>query len=96
MSGLCRAGNGIASYSGLKTEKEKFAGALRSYTLEAMMQDGRASRPLPRTTWVKTSPKHLTSPSPTNTNPVCLDNELGHQHASDGALIMAHSDDEGW
>src|SRR5207245_3865237 len=27
---------------GIKTDKEKFAGALRSYAIEAMMQDGRA------------------------------------------------------
>src|SRR3990172_290072 len=32
----------ISVYHGLKTESEKFAGALRTYCIEAIMQDGRA------------------------------------------------------
>ncbi|MGI6706824.1 MAG: proline--tRNA ligase [Clostridia bacterium] len=32
----------IPVVTGLKTEKEKFAGALRTYTMEALMQDGKA------------------------------------------------------
>ena len=32
----------IPVYAGRKTEKEKFAGALRTYTVEALMSDGKA------------------------------------------------------
>lgn len=44
---------------GRKTEKEKFAGALRTYAIEAMMQDGAPCRREPRTTWGRTSPGRL-------------------------------------
>ncbi len=49
--------------TGVKTESEKFAGAVRTYCIEAMMQDGRAL-------------------------------QAGTSHYL-GALIMAHSDDDG-
>jgi prolyl-tRNA synthetase len=41
--------------TGQKTDAEKFAGALRTYSCEAMMQDNRPFRPAPRTTSARTS-----------------------------------------
>jgi len=81
---------------GLKTEKEKFAGALRSYTLEAMMQDGRALQAATSHNLGQTSPKHLTSPPQTNTIQYAWTTSWGISTRLIGALIMAHSDDEGW
>lgn len=39
---MCRELLAIPVYTGLKTEKEKFAGAESTYTIEAMMHDGKA------------------------------------------------------
>jgi len=82
---------------GLKTENEKFAGALRSYALEAMMQDGKAlqagtshnlGQNFARAFDITYSDQH---------------NQIQHAWTTSwgvssrliGALIMAHSDDDG-
>ena len=43
--------------TGRKTDKEKFAGARATYSMEAMMQDGKALQAAPRTTLAPTSPR---------------------------------------
>jgi prolyl-tRNA synthetase len=81
---------------GVKTASERFAGAEETYCIEAMMQDGKACRQAPRTSWVRTSPRPST----------CLftnkENKQEHVWATSwgvstrlmGALIMTHSDDQ--
>jgi prolyl-tRNA synthetase len=45
----------IPVVTGEKTPGERFAGAVRTYTIEGMMRDGRALQAVPRTTWAPTS-----------------------------------------
>jgi prolyl-tRNA synthetase len=82
---------------GLKTEKEKFPGALRSYCIEAMMQDGRA---------LQAGTSHnlgqnfarvfdITFTDQNNTIQHGWTTSWGVSTRLIGALIMAHSDDEG-
>jgi prolyl-tRNA synthetase len=82
---------------GLKTEKEKFAGALRTYTIEAMMQDGRA---------LQSGTSHnlgqnfarafdITYADKENTLQFGWTTSWGVSTRLIGAMIMAHSDDEG-
>lgn len=82
---------------GLKTEKEKFPGALRSYCIEAMMQDGRA---------LQAGTSHnlgqnfarafdITYTDQHNTLQYCWTTSWGVSTRLIGALIMTHSDDEG-
>lgn len=82
---------------GLKTEKEKFPGALRSYCIEAMMQDGRA---------LQAGTSHnlgqnfarafdITYTDQNNTVQHCWTTSWGVSTRLIGALIMTHSDDEG-
>ncbi|MFN8567476.1 MAG: proline--tRNA ligase [Kouleothrix sp.] len=82
---------------GLKTEKEKFPGALRSYCIEAMMQDGRA---------LQAGTSHNLGQNFARAfNITFTDQHNSIQHAWTtswgvstrliGALIMSHSDDEG-
>lgn len=82
---------------GLKTEKEKFPGALRSYCIEAMMQDGRA---------LQAGTSHnlgqnfarafdITYTDQSNTVQYCWTTSWGVSTRLIGALIMTHSDDEG-
>ncbi|MCS6880037.1 MAG: proline--tRNA ligase [Oscillochloridaceae bacterium] len=82
---------------GLKTEKEKFPGALRSYCIEAMMQDGRA---------LQAGTSHnlgqnfarafdITYTDQNNTVQYCWTTSWGVSTRLVGALIMTHSDDEG-
>jgi prolyl-tRNA synthetase len=82
---------------GIKTDKEKFAGALRSYAIEAMMQDGRA---LQAGTSHNLGQNFAKAFDITYTD---QNNQLQHAWTTSwgvstrliGALIMAHSDDEG-
>ncbi len=82
---------------GQKSEREKFAGALRTYAIEAMMQDGKAlqagtSHNLGQN-FAKSFDIKFTTP----------DNQQAHAWTTSwgtstrliGALIMAHSDDDG-
>ncbi len=82
---------------GLKSEKEKFPGALRSYSIEAMMQDGRA---------LQSGTSHnlgqnfarafdITFTDQSNTIQLAWTTSWGISTRLIGALIMAHSDDEG-
>jgi prolyl-tRNA synthetase len=82
---------------GRKTENEKFAGALRTYAIEAMMQDGRA---------LQAGTSHnlgqnfarafgITYQTPDNRQEYAWTTSWGVSTRLVGALIMAHSDDEG-
>jgi prolyl-tRNA synthetase len=82
---------------GRKTEKEKFAGALRTYTLEAMMQDGRAlqagtshnlGQNFARAFGIAFSDQQ-------NTVQTAWTTSWGVSTRLIGALIMCHSDDDG-
>ncbi len=82
---------------GQKTEKEQFAGAVATYAIEAMMQDGRA---LQAGTTHNLGQNFAKAFDITFTTP---DNQLEYAYTASwgvstrliGALIMAHSDDEG-
>jgi prolyl-tRNA synthetase len=82
---------------GLKTEKEKFAGALRSYALEAMMQDGRALQAATSHNLGQNFAKafDITFTDQNNTIQHAWTTSWGISTRLIGALIMAHSDDEG-
>lgn len=82
---------------GLKSEAEKFAGALRTYTIEAMMQDGKAlqsgtshnlSNNFARAFDVKFLNKN-------NEFEFAYQTSWGLSTRMIGALIMTHSDDNG-
>ena len=51
---------GVPVIVGHKSPNERFAGAVDTLTIEALMQDGKASRAARRTSWAKTSPRHST------------------------------------
>ncbi|MDZ7266708.1 MAG: proline--tRNA ligase [candidate division KSB1 bacterium] len=87
----------IPVIAGIKTEKEKFAGALRTYCIEAMMQDGRA---------LQAGTSHHLGQNFAKAFDVRYLNEQGtleYVWATSwgvstrliGALIMTHSDDNG-
>ncbi len=87
----------IPVFRGLKTEKEKFAGALRTYAIEAMMQDGRA---------LQSGTSHnmgqnfarafdITFTDQNNTIQHACTTSWGVSTRLIGALVMVHSDDEG-
>lgn len=87
----------IPVYKGLKTEREKFAGALRSYAIEAMMQDGRAlqagtSHNLGQN-FARSFDIKFTDVN--NEDAYCWTTSWGVSTRLIGALIMAHSDDDG-
>ena len=82
---------------GLKTDKEKFAGALRTYAIEAMMQDGRAlqagtSHNLGQNFARAFDIKYQDT---SNQEAYAWTTSWGVSTRLVGALIMAHSDDEG-
>lgn len=83
--------------SGIKTESEKFPGAVRTYCLESMMQDGKA---------LQVGTSHMLGQNFAKVfNVKFLDKDNTEQYAWQtswgvstrliGALIMAHSDDKG-
>ena len=82
---------------GVKSETERFAGALDTYTIEAMMQDGKA---------LQSGTSHFLGQNfgkAFNVQFINKDNELEYAWATSwgvstrlmGALIMTHSDDNG-
>ena len=84
-------------YIGKKTEAEKFAGALRTYSIEAMMQDGKA---------LQAGTSHNLGDNFARAFEVryqdenqqwqyCWQTSWGVSTRLIGALIMAHSDDRG-
>ncbi|MGE0406405.1 MAG: proline--tRNA ligase [Candidatus Korobacteraceae bacterium] len=87
----------IPVLKGEKTEKERFAGALRTYAIEAMMQDGRA---LQAGTSHNLGQNFAMAFGITYSD---ANNQLQHAWTTSwgvstrliGALIMAHSDDDG-
>jgi prolyl-tRNA synthetase len=82
---------------GLKSEKEKFPGALRSYCIEAMMQDGRALQAGTSHNLGQNFAKafDITYTDQNNTVQHCWTTSWGVSTRLIGALIMTHSDDEG-
>lgn len=87
----------IPVYRGLKTENQKFPGALRTYAIEAMMQDGRAlqagtSHNLGQNFARSFEIKYTT---PDNREEYCWTTSWGASTRLIGALIMAHGDDDG-
>ena len=82
---------------GRKTEREKFAGALRTYSIEAMMQDGKAlqagtSHNLGQNFARSFEIKYKT---PDGRAEFCWTTSWGVSTRLVGALIMAHGDDDG-
>ena len=87
----------IPVFSGLKSEKERFAGAVHTYTIEAMMRDGRAlqsgtSHNLGQNFARAFDMKYLT---PENQQEYCWTTSWGMSTRMVGAIIMAHGDDQG-
>ncbi|MCG8349515.1 MAG: proline--tRNA ligase [Chloroflexales bacterium] len=82
---------------GLKTEKEQFPGALRSYSIEAMMQDGRALQAGTSHNLGQNFAKafDITYTDQNNTVQYAWTTSWGVSTRLIGALIMTHSDDEG-
>src|SRR6266545_2219725 len=82
---------------GLKTEKEKFPGALRSYCIEAMMQDARALQVGTSHNLGQNFAKAfgITFTDQNNTIQHAWTTSWGVSTRLIGALIMTHSDDEG-
>jgi len=83
--------------AGKKTDKEKFAGALHTYCIEAMMQDGKA---------LQAGTSHHLGQNFAKAFDVTFqdkDKEVKHVYASSwgvstrlvGAMVMSHSDDNG-
>ena len=94
---FCAEDLAIPTIKGQKTEKEKFAGAERTYTIEAMMHDGRA---------LQSGTSHNFGDGFAKAFDITYagkDNTLHHVHQTSwglstriiGALIMVHGDDEG-
>src|SRR5438067_8593216 len=82
---------------GIKTEKEKFAGALRTYAMEAMMQDGRALQAGTSHNLGQNFAKAFGIQYADRNNQVqfAWTTSWGATTRLIGALIMAHSDDDG-
>src|ERR1043165_7339501 len=82
---------------GLKTDKEKFAGALRTYAMEAMMQDGRALQAGTSHNLGQNFAKEFGIQYTDKNNQIqyAWTTPWGATTRLIGALIMAHSDDDG-
>src|SRR5919205_1437931 len=82
---------------GLKTEKEKFAGALRSYAIEAMMQDGRALQAGTSHNLGQNFAKAfgIQYADKNNQMQYAWTTSWGVSTRLIGGVIMAHSDDDG-
>lgn len=87
----------IPVIKGLKSEQEKFPGALRSYTIEAMMRDGRAlqsgtSHNLGQNFASKLNIQYL---DVNNQLQTCWTTSWGLSTRMIGAIVMTHGDDKG-
>ncbi len=82
---------------GIKTAKEKFAGALRSYAIEAMMQDGRALQAGTSHNLGQNFAKafDITYTDKNNQVQHAWTTSWGVSTRLIGAMIMGHSDDDG-
>ncbi len=87
----------IPVIKGRKTDNEKFAGALATYAIEAMMQDGRALQAGTTHNMGQNFAKafDIKFTTPDNTIEYASTASWGVSTRLIGALIMAHSDDEG-
>ena len=94
---FCAEDLAIPTIKGQKTEKEKFAGAERTYTIEAMMHDGRA---------LQSGTSHNFGDGFAKAFDITYagtDNKLHHVHQTSwglstriiGAIIMVHGDESG-
>ena len=88
---------GLPVIIGVKTETERFAGALNTYTIEAMMQDGKALQSGTSHNLGKNFAKafDVTFVNKENKPEYVWANSWGVSTRLMGALIMAHSDDNG-
>lgn len=87
----------IPVIKGQKSENEKFAGALRTYTIEGMMRDGKAlqcgtSHNLGQNFAQAFDIKYL---SKENTTEFCWTTSWGMSTRMVGAIVLAHGDDKG-
>ncbi len=87
----------IPIIKGLKTKGQQFPGALRTYTMEAMMQDGKALQSGTSHNLGQNFAKafDISFTDQTNTKQFAWTTSWGVSTRLIGALIMAHSDDEG-
>ena len=88
---------GLPVIIGVKTETERFAGALHTYTIEAMMQDGKALQSGTSHNLGQNFAKafDVTFVNKENKPEYVWANSWGVSTRLMGALIMAHSDDNG-
>ena len=88
---------GLPVIIGVKTETERFAGALNTYTIEAMMQDGKALQSGTSHNLGQNFAKafDVTFVNKENKPEYVWANSWGVSTRLMGALIMAHSDDNG-
>jgi prolyl-tRNA synthetase len=84
-------------FAGLKTDAERFAGALRTYSIEAMMQDGKALQAGTSHNLGQNFAKTFDLQYQTADNQMdyCWNTSWGVSTRLVGALIMGHSDDKG-
>lgn len=87
----------IPVITGVKTESEKFAGALRTYTCETMMQDGKALQYATSHNLGDNFAKafEITFLDENNETKHAWQTSWGLSTRSIGALIMSHGDDDG-
>ncbi len=84
-------------FAGLKSEAERFAGAVRTYSIEAMMQDGKALQAGTSHNLGQNFAKVFELQYQTTDNEMdfCWNTSWGVSTRLVGALIMGHSDDKG-
>ena len=84
-------------FAGLKTDAERFAGAVRTYSIEAMMQDGKALQAGTSHNLGQNFAKTFDLQYQTADNQMdyCWNTSWGVSTRLVGALIMGHSDDKG-
>lgn len=94
---FCRRYLALPVIMGVKTANERFAGALNTYTIEAMMQDGKALQSGTSHNLGQNFAKafDVTFVNKDNQPEYVWANSWGVSTRLMGALIMAHSDDNG-
>ncbi len=87
----------IPVIKGLKSENEKFAGALRTYTIEGMMRDGKALQSGTSHNLGQNFAKafNISYLSRENTTEFCWTTSWGLSTRMVGAIVLAHGDDKG-
>lgn len=87
----------IPGFMGEKTEDEKFPGAIRSYTIEAMMQDGKALQACTSHNLGQTFSKscNIKFQGRDGKEQLAWTTSWGLSTRSIGGLIMTHGDDDG-